>query len=80
MESTKAGGDHGPAVVECDPMSSYLYLKASWTDWPPEVTQFGQQMPLGGYTALSETELAEIYNWILYGAQMDCVPDYCDTP
>lgn len=80
MESTKAGGDHGPAVVECDPMSSHLYLKASWTDWPPEVTQFGQQMPLGGYTALSETELAEIYNWILYGAQMDCVPDYCDTP
>jgi len=80
MQSTKDGGNHGPAVVECDPMSSYLYLKASWTDWPPEVTQFGQQMPLGGNVPFSETELAEIYNWISYGAQQDCVPDYCADP
>jgi len=76
METAKAGGNHGAAVVECDPMSSYLYLKPSWSDWPPEVTQFGQQMPLTG-TLLSDTELAEIYNWIDSGAQNECVPDYC---
>jgi hypothetical protein len=80
MESTKAGGNHGAAVVECDPMSSYLYLKPSWTDWPPEVDDFGQQMPLGANTPLSETELIEIYNWIDSGAQQDCVPDYCAAP
>jgi hypothetical protein len=82
MVTAKAGGNHGPAVVECDPMASYFYLKPSWDDWPPEVVQFGQKMPLGtlGSTPLSDTELAEIYNWIDYGAQEFCVPDYCAEP
>jgi hypothetical protein len=63
-------------------MASHFYLKPSWDDWPPGVTQFGQQMPLGtlGSTPLSITELAEIYSWIDYGAQEFCVPDYCDDP
>lgn len=82
FESAKAGGNHGPAVVDCDPMASYLYLKPGpLEDWPPAVDHFGQQMPLGNNTPLSETELAEIYNWIADGAQKDCEdPDFCAAP
>jgi len=79
MATAKAGGAHGPAVVECEPLNSYLYLKPSWTDWFP-FYQFGAQMPLDTYGAvgLTETELATIYHWVGSGAQEVCVPNYCN--
>ena len=79
MEAAKAGGLHGAAVVACDPMSSYLYLKTAWTDWPPALEQFGTQMPPAGAgpVGLSPSELDTIYQWINTGAQDICVVDAC---
>ena len=79
IETTKAGGDHGPAVVPCDPLSSYLFLKNSFEDWAPE-EQFGAPMPLSqfGAVGLSVGEVDTIFNWIESGAQEVCEPDFCE--
>ena len=65
------GGNHGPAVVACDPGASNIYTKPSAN--PP----FGFQMPFDNPGAVTPGEMDTILEWIEQGATDTCEEGLC---
>ncbi|MGM0574783.1 MAG: hypothetical protein ACQEXJ_03510 [Myxococcota bacterium] len=71
VEALEEGGDHGPAVVPCQPGDGTILGKLSST--PP----FGGRMPIGG-PFLTEAEMDLVESWIASGARVSVGDPGCD--